>query len=817
MKFLLSWIEEFLPQPSPPVEEMVKALEGMGLSVAGLERHPVSFEGIIVAHVESVGPHPNADRLRLARVFDGSQRHEVVCGAPNLAERQRVAFAPVGAKLRPIGETKDFVITPKKIRDVESRGMICSTKELGLGSDHDGIVVLPDGWELGKKLDVYIRSEVILDVELPPHRWDLTSHLGLARELSLYLWRQEPRDPRPLDAGVKTGVSVSVSIEPEARVSCLRYDGVLLDNVKVGKSPFLIKRRLELLGQTSINNIVDATNYVLLETGQPLHAFDWSKIQDEKILVRWAKQGETIAALNGEEYKLAESDLVIADGTKPVALAGVIGGENSKVTDATKKVFFECAWFSRRPVRSTSKKFGLKTESSVRFSKETDIIELERSLGRVFDLLGGASIGEAVASVSVKTKESQQAEVQFNPKQIDEILGFTVQTEELFSVVTLLCEETQKKSPEDWILTPRSWRSDLRLTEDFAEEVLRYLGFDRVPGADRHKARIAAKVSAPARRDEMKTREIADKLLEVFRGRGFNEAITYPLAGKNIDELCGTLGKALPLVNPISADLVFLRPSLLPGLYAGWVKNYRNPKKRVFLQEVGYTHNQSAGLARHQSRLYWAAIGFGPENVVHWNLKEPKSFDLWDMIGLLDGFVKSAGLALNRQGAGPVFPSFHPLNGIKLSVGKSHVGYAAQLTTPETLDPRCGDPVIYAELDLTELGKILGDQGTRRFEKIPAAEPIGKDLAVIVADEVSWEKIESSVKAALGHLLGEIYPFDVYTSPKLGKNKKSVAFRVIFAPQAKTPTQEDINGWLKTLTDHLTAELKAVLRDRKDD
>ncbi|MBI2070076.1 MAG: phenylalanine--tRNA ligase subunit beta [Elusimicrobia bacterium] len=813
MRYLLSWIEEFLPQPLPSVDKTIEALEQVGLSVAAVDQHPITFQGVVIGEVQEVWPHPNADRLRMARVSDGAKTYQVVCGAPNLAQNQKVAFAPIGARLKPGGQ--DLLIERRKIRNSESEGMICSSKELGLGDDHDGILVLPKDWTLGAPLDKYIRPETILDIELPFHRWDLTSHLGLARELAVYFWRACALEKfSGLPASAQD--TVSVTITEDAAEACGRYEGLLLTGCQVKPSPWWIQRRLELLGLKAINNVVDATNYVTLEMGQPLHAFDWATIRGPRIEVRRAKQGEKLKALNAREYELLSSDLVIADAERPVALAGVIGGEETGVTGATKDIFFECAWFSRSAVRPAARRLGLRTESSSRFEKETDIAALPAALGRVLELIQNSG-GATVRSVtSVYPKPPAPAKIEFSPSVVGKILGLELGADELFSVLTPLCEETKKVSADEWVVIPRSHRGDLRLVEDVAEEALRYLGFSRVPGQEGYQARIPALTNLP---DELKrgNRELSAHFCDTFRGVGFHEAANYPLCGeKEINELCGesVLEKTARLANPVSADLSCLRPSLLIGLYRNWLANKNHPRQRVFLQETGYVHGRGdqAGPEPFVSESIWAAIAFGSMVEPNWLRQEKSPVGFWEMVGLVEGALGQLRISFERGETQDAFAAFHPGKRLAwLSCGKV-IGCAAELATDESLDSKTNFPLAYAQINLDALGDCCRGIPELRFKAIPILGLIQKDLAVLVDEHIPWSSIEASVRQALGPLLEQIRPFDVYASPKLGKNKKSVALRLSLRPKEKTPTQEEIQSWLEKAVGALKRDVGAELR-----
>ncbi|MBI4370304.1 MAG: phenylalanine--tRNA ligase subunit beta [Elusimicrobia bacterium] len=831
MKYFLSWVQEFLPGPLPDVDHVVAALEQLGLSVAGLERTQTAFEGVVTAQVENVGNHPNAERLRLATVFDGSHRHQVVCGAVNLAKGQCVALAKIGARL-PGEDGKSFVIETRKIRGIESCGMICSARELGLGQDAQGIMVLPQDWVLGRPMQSYIAPDAVIDLELPSNRWDLMSHLGLSRELAIYFWRASSKDHQ-LSNPVETRQKISISIAENALSACARYEGALLSGIKVGPSSWTVSHRLRALGYPTINNVVDATNYVMLELGQPLHAFDWAKIKGETIQVRWAQTGERLAALNGRSYELGPQDLVIADAERPVALAGIIGGEETKVVETTTDVLIECAWFARSHVRRRSKALGLSTESSQRFERETDVVLLGLAVNRTLEILKETPGVSVRATTSVFPNPPLPVRFELSPDLVSKTLGFSVSNEELFSLLTPLCEETEKFDSGRWLVTPKSWRSDLRLNEDIAEEALRYLGFEKISKHQDDSARIPAITNIP---DELqwlegeqgrsfkeltKARYYGDRLVELFLGDGFDEALNHSMvSGGQIEEICGPqwLANAVQLENPVSADMAFVRPSLSLGLYQNWLRNRRYGKggTPMFLQELGYVHSWDSSWPSQApmpgSALHWAAAAWGPFWPLHWKRQEENNFDFWQMTGTLEQSLRRIGAFVSRRKPANPMASWHPHFQIEFCCQGVDIGYVAQIATEESLDHRWDSPLIVAEVNLDRLESLLRGRASVRYAPVPGAELIRRDLSVIIEKSISWGKILKCVQKELGDLLEMAAPLDVYVAPKLGHSKKSVAFRVWLRPPNDAVRVDEINEWLARAGRRLKMDIAAEVR-----
>ncbi|MBI4667882.1 MAG: phenylalanine--tRNA ligase subunit beta [Elusimicrobia bacterium] len=836
MRYLLSWLEEFLPQPLPSFDKTVEALEQIGLSVENVKNNPITFKGVVLGEVKEVSGHPHADRLRLALVSDGSKEYKVVCGAPNLAAGQKIAFAPVGAKLK-AGQAQETVIEPRKIRNIPSEGMICSQLELDLGVEHDGILVLPDDWSLGRSLEDYVRPETVIDIELPSHRWDLTSHLGLARELAVYFWRSGIKFPFviPAEAGIQIP-TLLINVHDDAAWACRRYEGLLISGIRVVKSPWWMIRRLEAMGQKSINNIADTTNYVTFELGQPMHAFDWSKIRGQKIEVRWAKNGEKLIALNDKEYELTPADLVIADSERPVALAGIIGGRETSTSETTADIFLECAWFSRKPVRETARRLIVATESSARFEKETDIMSLDSAMKRAVYLIKQTG-GQVKAATSVFPQKPASCQIVFSPQKIEKILGFSVSRDELSATLDPLAEELKKTEPERWVMTPKTWRNDLRLPEDIAEEIMRFKGFDNVPGRSHYAARIPVKSERPKEVDNDQERLLAYRFTEIFRHNGFHGAVNFPLvSAAEIETLCGSsqLINSIELANPVSTELAWLRPTLFIGLYKNWLSNKKNSQRQLFLQEIGYVHRlassktlspcgrgqgegtmgcDDASVRPWNSALHWSAIAFGPAEAVHWTRQKPPGFGFWDMLGFLEISLADLKMPVKRRPCDVLWPCFHPDSSLELWIKDVLAGHIAQIVTKDSLDPRLGSPLVWAELNLNIIASLAQTKERTRFKPLAVFDQIQRDIALVIDKEVHWADIERCAREVLGDLIVELYPFDVHESQKLGPQKKGIALRLTLQPRKKTPTQEEITEWTEAVIARLEKDLKVKLRE----
>jgi phenylalanyl-tRNA synthetase beta chain len=579
VKVTWGWLEDWVELPDRP-EELAEILASRGFPVQSLERGAAFDSAIVVGRVLEVEPHPNADRLRLCTVDAGSERLRVVCGAPNVAAGQRVALAKVGSRL-PDG-TK---LRKSKIRGVESEGMICSERELGLSPESEGIWVLPGEPPIGRPLqDVLGTGDAVLDVEVTSNRTDCDAVIGLAREIASA--RRKPlRAAAPLHAAGE-GSLPGVTIEDPR--DCPRYMARVVRGVKVGPSPDRLRRRLEAAGFRSINNVVDATNYALREYGQPIHAFDASKIGGFAIVVRRAREGERLTLLDGRDLPLAPSHLVIADASKPMALAGVMGGIDSGVTDATTDVVLESAQFDPALTRETARALGIPSDAAARFAQGVDPEGVARALDAVARLLAEHAGGKVVAAVADRWPgRAEPATRSLRHAKLTRLLGMEIEparAEE--ALATLGIEATGPWSARngDTVATFRipSFRKDLEIEEDLIEEVGRVIGYDAIP------ARVRA-MPVPPRTAEIAPERLADRIVDAACGLGFHEALNTVLVGAIPPEAREGIWdeEIWELQNPMSRELRHLRVGLLPGLVAAAVRNLHQGVRDVRLVVAG--------------------------------------------------------------------------------------------------------------------------------------------------------------------------------------------------------------------------------------
>ena len=804
MQVPLSWLREYVDVDLPPHELAHR------LTMAGVEVGEVTelggWENCCVGEVLEVNPHPNADSLQLCRVNPGDGTEmEVVCGAPNVAAGQRICFARVGANLYNTHSGRHEALKAARIRGVVSEGMICSELELGLGEAHEGIVVLPDDAPLGMPLDDYL-GDTILDLEITPNRLDCFSILGVAHEIGA-LTGMKVRTPE---------VSYSEDgppIEAEARVSvadpdlCRRYTASLIQGLKIGPSPQWLQDRLTRAGLRPISNVVDVTNYVMLEFNQPLHAFDLDKVRDKTIIVRRAAPGETLETLDGMPRELNTEVLVIADSKDPVGLGGVIGGANSEIGPDTTSVLLESATFNSYNNRRTADTFRLHTDASQRFEKglrpELAPIALRRATQLIQQVAGG-SIAQGIYDIFADA-DQPAPKVTMTLRRLKQILGMDVGIEQVEEVFHSLEFETERVGDEAVSVTVPYWRSDINIEEDLIEEVVRIIGYDNVPTT-------MLSTPIPYRQPAPMT-ELRSRVREALAAVGLQETISYPvLSLDDLERVNYDVASASPLrvANPMSTEHDHLRPTLLASL----------------LGTLSYNEGHNEGPFRffEQSRVFLPRANQLPEErevatgVISGMRSEPSwlvdngPLDFFDAKGMLTSALALLGLtpAWEPAEAGDN-PALHPGRTARIVCSGSQVGILGELhpTVTEAFDLR-HRPVTAFELYLDKLLALPARSGRnfRSLTRFPAAH---RDVALVVPEDVPAGKVKEILDRH--RLVDRVELFDVYTGENLEAGAKSLAFHVYFQSPDRTLTAEEVNRTLDGLLRTLQRDVGAVLRD----
>lgn len=786
MNISYNWLKKFVDFDLSP-QELAEMLTSIGVETSVISSGR-EWTNIITAKVLEKQKHPNADKLSLCTVSDGVNNYSVVCGAANVDAGQIVPLAKIGATL-PGG----FEIKRSKIRGVESEGMICSEEELGLKEKSEGILVLDENTEIGIPFeDTLGEADSILQIEITTNRGDCLSHLGVAREIGAKL-KKTPSLPQIRTANAAANNSVKV----ESKL-CSRYIGTIIKGVKVGPSPKWIAEALEKCGIRPINNIVDITNYVMIELGHPLHAFDISKLSSEKVIVRNAQENETIMALDGKEYKLDADMLIIADEEKPVAIAGVMGGEYSGIDENTETVFLESAMFDPGAVRKASKKLNLSSDSSYRFERGVawDIAELAswRAANLIMDNAGG----KIETREDIKTIEYEKIDIALRVERVNKILGYKVEEDEIASILRYLGIDLQPKG-NIILCTIPSWRNDIKREIDLIEEIARIHGYENIPKPDKEEEQVYTKSNSfmPDIVKEFRVR---------FAGLGFFEALNYSFC--EIEELEHFEMKYFhKIANPISKENEVLRPSLLPGLYKNLLLNISQGAKSVKLFEYGKVYIEEG------EKKTFAAIMYGEVWQEWWQWAEKKlnpKFDFYFGGGIVKNILSSEQFSISENINPKSF--FHPGKTAAVVYRGKTVGQFGVLKPSINEDIK--DDIFYFEIDLESLEDTYSSKNVlyKHFSKFPMVK---RDLSVTANKSLPFSKIEKIIKGIMksGNILKDYTLFSVYEDKeKLGEDKISYSFRLSYRNIERTLTDEEVNKDFNDLISKLDKELSVKLR-----
>lgn len=795
MRVSYLWLAE-LARTDPGPERAAEILTSLGLETAIAENRRGWYEGVVCGHVTSARPHPNADRLTLCEVDVGGAVKNIVCGAPNVAAGQDVVVALPGAKL-PNG----MKIESRKVRGEFSEGMICALDELALGDDHAGILVLDDAPRPGEAFaERYPARDTILEVDLTPNRGDCLSILGVARELAAAYGTTLGRpavDMREDAARAADHISVRI----EAPDLCPRYAGRVIMGLAIRPSPLWMRMRLHTLGVRAINNLVDVTNYILMELGHPLHAFDLERLEGKQIIIRRAAQGERFTTLDGQERALRPSDLVIADAGRPVALAGIMGGQNSEVTPSTTQVMLESAFFDPKAIRRTSRALGVASESSYRFERGRDIEGLEYALDRAAALMaqlgGGRVLAGTVDEWPVKTPRPRVA---MRYARADQIIGAATPPEQVKQILARLEMKIVEETGEAVTVAAPAFRFDIEREIDLIEEIARHGGYARIQPA------IPGIAVSPEGLERGLT--IRREARRHLRSLGFMETVRYSFTNPAALERL-RLPEAHParrlvkLDNPLSSEWTHLRSSMLPGMLASLPK----ADDALFYEIEKVFEERAAGEAPLER---WIAAAALTETISPgaWSGKAAKR-DVFHAKGAVESLVRALGYG-EPSFAPSAHPWYYPNRQVDVIAQGATVGHVGQIH-PQTLAAcELRQEVFVFELDLSALARIEPVAAAHR--PLPRFPSVKRDLAVVVDAAVTAAALEESIRGHGGDLVRQVTLFDVYSGDKIGAGKKSMAYSLDFQRGDRTLIDEEVNRVLDRILAGLAADHAAELR-----
>jgi phenylalanyl-tRNA synthetase beta chain len=825
MKLPLSWLAEFVTVEAG-TEELCRRLTMAGLEVESLDQIVPSFKDVFIARVLGVERHPNADRLHVCEVDAGAVgRFRVVCGAPNVRADMTAAFAKVGARLaggvhgQGSGSLEDAQpLQAAVIRGVQSEGMLCSELELGLSTDHQGIVELDSAATPGDALEGYLHlPDTVLDIAITPNRGDCLSILGLAREIAalfhskLKLPKSKPTAPL---AGTADTSDLSINVEIHAPDLCPRYAALAMKEVTIGIAPIWMRRRLELCGMRPVNNVVDVTNYVMLEIGQPLHAFDLAQIANERIIVRRAGGEGEFETLDGIRRTLQFNDLLITDSEKPLAIAGVMGGRNSEVSASTKNILLESAYFEPMTIARTARRLNLRSEASYRFERGVDRAgQINAILAASMLLTGVAQAKAASALIDVEPQPASARVIQLDISSLNSLLGVAIPPLEIRRRLQSLGANVETNARNHLTVVPPSFRPDLNEPADLAEEVARLAGLSEIPSS------LPERVTRPSAPNS--ERRFVKRLREIMIGCGMVEAKTlafiapaenhrFPgfIAGKSS---APATAEPLRVVNPLSAELSEMRLSLLPGLLTALRFNLNREASAFHSFEIGKVFALNDGIAGEAQRL--AGISYG--DYAMGGVDQPA---VKGGFFTLKGILETCLMAIGMQGRAlfePVRPDaapyLHPGRAAQFSCDGSILGILGELHPAEALRFELSQPCVMFEVDLANMmiysaGTVFSVQPPPRF---PA---VRRDLALVLEHDFPADTVVRTVSALDIELLESVELFDVYQGESIPAGKKSVALACRYRAKDRTLTDEEVNRAHGLVTEQTRSRLGAELR-----
>ena len=806
MRVPLSWLRDYV-DVTLPAKDLAHRLTMAGVEV-GEVLETGGWSGCFVGQVLAVRPHPQADRLTLCQVTTGAEQMEVVCGAPNVAANQKICFAKVGANLLNTHTGKQETLRAAKIRGVESQGMICSELELGLGDDHSGIIVLPEDAPLGTPLDEYL-GDTILDLEITPNRLDCLSMLGVAHEVAALTGQvvREPDGTYPEEGNpIADEISISVA-DPDL---CYRYTASLISGLTVGPSPQWLQDRLSKAGLRPINNVVDVTNFVMLEYNQPLHAFDYDLLKDRTIIVRRAKTGETLVTLDGVERKLSDNVLVIADSNNPIGIGGVIGGANSEIGESTTSVLLESATFDGYNNRETAQNFRLRTEATLRFEKglrsELAPIALKRATKLIQESAGGSIASGIIDVFPGRPPETQQEtqKVSLTAERLNQVLGMEFEPETVDRVLKSLGFSIHRERPETVEVDVPYWRNDINIEEDLIEEVVRIAGYDSVPVK-------ALSTPIPPQRPDV-GRRLAERVKDELVASGLQEVINYPLVSmEDLQkvEWPETSGQILRLSNSLNVSEEWLRPTLRPSLLGTLAANQGHGEGPFRFFEVGREFwSQPDDLP--DERQVVSGILAGQRSESSW-LETSAALDFFDAKGIVEALLERLGVSAQYEPAEISF--YHPGRCAVIKTGLADgatlgsVGEVrASIADNFDLRPR---PIAFFELRLDNLLEAIPGEG-RHFSQISRFPAATRDLALVLPASVTAAAVEGIINRH--RMVVRVELFDIYIGENIASGTKSLAYHVYFQANDRTLTTEEVNRSLQGLLRTLEGEVGASLR-----
>lgn len=807
MKYSLNWLKEFVDINLPP-DILAEKLTLSGFEVEKIEKQADKFHNIFIGLILSVEKHPYADHLKICKVDIKKEILQIVCGAPNVAPLQKVPVAVVGAvipKNQHDSQGKPIIINSTKIRDVQSCGMICSAYELDIGDDKSGIMILDENSPVGEPLADYLGfNDIIFEIGVMPNRPDVLGHIGLAREISAITGNRLKIPKIRIKENGKTITEV-IKVIVDNKVACPRYSARVIMDVNIAQSPDWLKRRLESVGIRSINNVVDVTNYVLMEFGHPLHAFDYDKISNKTVIVRNADTEKFFTTLDGKERELNKEILLIADSQNALAIAGIMGGAESEVNEYTKNVFLESAYFDPKIIRRGSKFLNLSTEASIRFERGTDIEITQLAVDRAAMLIKKLAGGEICKGlVDIYSKKYEPKTISLNQENLNKVLGVSISVKDTKSYLKKIeIKPFQNKNRKILNFIVPSFRHDLNEEIDLIEEVARIHGYEKIFPQTQTTLNIL--------HDDFKC-GLSDMLRDWFVGRGYYEIVTNSLT----DSETASMGDIQPVkvANPISKEMEALRTSLLPSMLKIIRYNIFQGTMDMRLFEIGnvFSYNpQSNNISITDGYLEkeWLIIAQTGNTIpINWEIKQ-KPVDIFNIKGEIELLFDK--VSLDKYKFIPYSNTKGLIEyGLSIEINGDYAGYLGSINEEILKKSGIEQPVYVAELLIEKISPYISIK--KFYKELPKYPQVFRDIAVVIDESVPCEKLMNVIKRNGFPLLRQLSLFDVYRGSQIEKGKKSYAFRMMFQSDERTLLQEEVDNIVKEIIKSLVDNFNAKLR-----
>jgi len=801
MKVSLNWLKDYVAIRMG-LKELINLLTMAGLEVEEAISLGGGLEKVVVAEISSIRKHPNADRLSLVEVKTDQETFSIICGATNIREGQKVPLAVVGARL-PNG----IEIKRSKIRGVPSEGMLCSEIELALGQEASGIMILPPhaplGVDLGEAMGL---KDTLLDISITPNRPDCLCVIGVAREIAALTHQKVKYPTHSLsDRGEEIHQKTSVTVLDQDL--CPRYVARMIEKVKIGPSPHWMSDRLEKVGIRSINNVVDVTNYVMMEYGQPLHAFDFELLEEGRIVVRRAKEGEGFVTLDGVKRTLDKEMLMICDGVKPVAIAGVMGGLNSEIKEDTQKVLLESAYFDPAGNRRTSKKLGLETEAAYRFGRRIDyggcLSAANRAAHLIQELAGGRVLEGVVDAYPVMIKPSP---IRLSVKKVHQVLGTEVSAKQVRNYLEDLELEVQGQDEDIILVTPASFRGDLEREIDLIEEVARLDGYEKIP--------ITIPKGPPSSEERSKEFLVERRVIDTLIDHGYYEVITYSFTSPDSWDAIGLSlddprRQHLRILNPLTEDLSVMRTTLIPGLLETARHNLSRKNSNLKLFELKKVFIPRGGERLPREVKYLTGVAMGFDRDPHWAFS-PRSVDFYDIKGCVEDLLealKIRGLKFDRA---EDIPYLHPGKASRVIFEDEVLGVLGELH-PQVLERYeiHGKSYLF-EMDFSKMIQWAGEE--KRFQSLPKFPEVYRDISAVVDKTLESERVMEAIRAFRQPFVEEVSLFDIYEGPPIPEGKKGISYRIRYQANDRTLTDEEVNQYHEKILSRLKEVFSLELR-----